>query len=81
MNQSASLVRYDNPVLVVTTKGGKQGGKKLPPVESKVCFCASRQILFPWQPLHLPPEPTPWETRAEGSQVKNRSVLPWHVME
>jgi len=36
MNHSASLVRYDNPVLVVTTKGGKQGGKKLPPVESKV---------------------------------------------
>lgn len=36
MNQSTSLVRYDNPVLVVTTKGGKQGSKKLPPVESKV---------------------------------------------
>ena len=41
MSNTSSLLRYDNPVLVVTTKTGKGGTtKKLPPVETKVMMAS-----------------------------------------
>mmetsp|Transcript_3414 Transcript_3414/g.8624 ORF Transcript_3414/g.8624 Transcript_3414/m.8624 type:complete len:248 (-) Transcript_3414:58-801(-) len=54
MNVTKSLIKYDNPILVSTTKGkgkdkgmkaGAKPGKKLPPVEAKASVTQTEDIL------------------------------------